>query len=229
MLTLVIGNHNYSSWSLRAWFFLRASGLDFELRRIPMFTGDWADAVARCGAAGRVPVLLDDELIVWDSTAIMAHVCERHPGALGWPEDLPARALARSIAGEMHSGFMAIRDELPQNIRARHRLAQSDLSADCGSQIGRIEEIWTLCASRYAAYGPWLFGDLCIADVMFAPVALRFRTYGIEVSEPARRFVEAVTTNPLIREWCALAAEETESIPFIDDLVPVKESPLTLG
>ena len=119
MYTLVIGNRNYSSWSLRAWLYLRLSRIPFEEIRIPLFTDGWREDLARYTPAGRVPVLLDDQLAVWDSLAIFEYVLERHPDAVGWPAAIAARAFARSIVAEMHSGFMTIRDELPQNIRDR--------------------------------------------------------------------------------------------------------------
>lgn len=229
MLELVIGNRNYSSWSLRAWWFLTESGVEFAVRRIPMFTREWREEIAEISPAGRVPVLLDGEVAVWDTTAIVATVREQHPGAVGWPDERAARALARSIYGEMHSGFLAIRDELPQNLRARHRRDPATLSQACRDQIARIEAIWTECRERHGARGPWLFGALSLADVMFAPVALRFVTYGIDLSAGAMEFVGAVQENASIRQWIDAAAQETESIPFIDDLTPAADSPLTLG
>ena len=128
MYQLVIANRNYSSWSLRAWLFLTESRIPFEEIRVPLFTGDWKREVARYSPAGRLPVLLDDDLAVWDSMAIMAHVRERHPEAVGWPRSAAARAQARSISAEMHSGFLAVRDELPQNLRVLRALDPNRLS-----------------------------------------------------------------------------------------------------
>lgn len=227
MLTLVMGNRNYSSWSLRAWLYLRASDIPFDEIVIPLFTDTWRHEIATYSPAGRVPVLLDGELAIWDSLAIMETVRERFPEALDWPADPAARARARSVSAEMHSGFFAIRDELPQNIRARRPLSRGALSAGCRQQIDRIQTIWS--DREHAGNGPWLFGEFSIADVMFAPVALRFVTYGIELNPAARNFVERVRDLPLIQEWCALAAQEPHSIPFIDDLVPAAQTPLVLG
>lgn len=229
MLTLVIGNKNYSSWSLRAWLFLRQSGIPFDEERIPMFTGNWHQKVLSRSPAGRVPVLIDGEITVWDSLAIMQYVGEKYPDAAGWPKDDSARAHARSVSAEMHSGFIAIRDELPQNIRLRAKLDQASLSPACQDQISRVVDIWADCASRYGTDGRWLFGDFCIADVMYAPVALRFLSYGIEVPRSAMGFVEAVAASPVVREWCDAAAEESERLDFIDELVSAASSPLTLG
>ena len=227
MFTLVMGNRNYSSWSLRAWLYLRASGIPFDEIVIPLFTDTWRHEIATYSPAGRVPVLLDGEVAIWDSLAIMETVRERIPDALGWPADPAARARARSVSAEMHSGFMAVRDELPQNIRARRQLRLEDLSADCRQQIHRIETIWS--DREHTGRGPWLFGDFGIADVMFAPVALRFVTYGIPLNPPARAFVERVLQLPLIQEWSELCAREQHSITFIDELVPAAQSPLVLG
>ena len=227
MLTLVMGNRNYSSWSLRAWLYLRASGIEFDEIVIPLFTDAWRSEIATYSPAGRVPVLLDDELNIWDTLAIIETVRERYPHAVGWPADAAARARARSVSAEMHSGFLNVRDELPQNIRARRPLAPDDLSEDCRQQIHRIEAIWS--DRTHARQGPWLFGEFSIADVMFAPVALRFVTYGIELERPAQDFVAQVCGLPLIQEWSGLCHDEPYAIPFIDELMPAAESQLTLG
>lgn len=228
-LKLVIGNHNYSSWSLRGWFYLRASGIPFETIRLPLFTPEWKARVYQYSPAGRVPVLLDDDLAVWDTTAIFAYLQEEYPHAIGWPAEKRARAEARSIAAEMHSGFMAVRDELPQNIRARTQLSPASMSDACRSQMARIFDIWASCRSRFGDRGPWLFGELSIADVMYAPVALRFITYEVPLPGRAAEFVDAVTNHPAIQEWQALAAAEEETLDFIDNLNPIEETPLTQG
>jgi len=226
---LVIGNRNYSSWSLRAWLFLRESGIPFEEHRIPMFSATWAADVAAFSPAHRVPVLIDGSLRVWDSLAIIEHVRERHPAAIGWPEEAEARAEARSIVSEMHSGFMAVRGELPQNIRLRSARSLSDLSPSCKEQIARISEIWESLRTRYEDRGPWLFGEFSLADIMFAPVALRFITYSISLPSAAQQFVDAIEELKSVQEWCEAAKSESETIEFIDQLVPADGSPLTLG
>jgi len=228
MLTLVIGNRNYSSWSLRAWLFLHESGIRFEEVRLDLFTESWRSDIAAYSPAARVPVLLDGSVQVWDSLAIMQYLHERFPDSVGWPGERPARAHALSITAEMHSGFLAIRNELPQNIKRQASPPERELSADCLSQIDRITGIWADCHKRYGESGPWLFGKFSIADAMYAPVALRFRSYGIAVPSPAEKFMESISALPAIREWCAAAADESESVPFIDQLIPAEESPLTL-
>ncbi len=134
-LTLVIGNRNYSSWSLRAWLYLRESGLEFEEIFISLHIGNWREEVSKYTPAGRVPVLIDDDITVWDTMAIMAYLLDRHPNAIGWPADPMEKALAQSISAEMHSGFLAIRGGLPQNIRIRRSATVSD---ECRAQIGRV-------------------------------------------------------------------------------------------
>lgn len=229
MYRLVIANRNYSSWSLRAWLHLTESGIPFEEIRIPLFSGDWAEQVARYSPAGRVPVLLDGDISVWDSMAITEYLAEKHPLGVGWPQEPAARALARSIAAEMHSGFIALRDELPQNLRARNPLNPDSLSGTCRSQIERIDRMWTDCRNRYGDSGDWLFGPFSIADVFYVPVALRFTTYGIAVGEQSREYIRTVRRRPSVRQWVEAAERETEALAFIDDLVPSDASPLTLG
>ncbi len=214
-LTLVIGNRNYSSWSLRAWLYLRESGLEFEEVNISLHVGDWRDDVAKYTSAGRVPVLIDDDITVWDSMAIFAHLLERYPDAVGWPADPVQRALARSISAEMHSGFLAIRDALPQNIRIRRTAFVSDV---CRAQIDRVQSIWRECRERFGDRGPWLFGELGIADVMFAPVALRFVSYGIPVEGRAAEFVDATLALPSVQEWISAAQDEGLALDFVDEL-----------
>ena len=234
MYTLVIGNRNYSSWSLRAWLHLKASGIDCEVVRIPLYSDNYKEKVMEYSPAGRVPVLVDDtvspSISVWDSLAIMEHVLEQQQtaAAVGWPQDLADRALARSISYEMHSGFLAIRDELPQNLRMRKTLTAEQLSESCQQQIARVDEIWKSCYAKHASSAKkWLFGDeMTIADIMFAPVALRFVSYGIKVSAESQKFIDAVVGNEFVQEWIELAKQET--LDFIDNLVPAAESPLIL-
>jgi glutathione S-transferase len=233
LLKLVIGNKNYSSWSLRPWLHLRESGIEFEEVHISLFSdGDWRDELSRYTSAGRVPVLVDGDLHVWDSLAIIGHVLERHgheEGVVGWPRDAGARAMARSISAEMHSGFLAIRDELPQNLRVRRLLALEDLSDACRSQVARVDEIWTSARERFGHDGPWLFGEMSVADMMYAPVALRFVTYGIGVGAQSQAFVDAVGGLESVRDFVAAARAEPEHLDFIDDLVPTADSPLVAG
>ena len=230
MLRLVIGNKNYSSWSLRAWLYLRESHIDFEEIRIPLFSdSDWRGEIRQFSPAGRVPVLLDGDIAIWDSLAIFEYLRERYTSAVGWPEDPVARARAWSITAEMHSGFIALRDELPQNLRARRPRDLADLSDTCQAQVHRVQEIWQTARSAFGRDGSWLFGEFSTADVMFAPVALRFVTYDIPVTSEAQWFVERVQALPAVRDWIAAAEREDERLPFIDQLLPASDAPLTLG
>lgn len=219
-LQLVIGNKNYSSWSLRAWLHLTESQLPFEEIRLSLFTEEWPAQISQYTPAGRVPVLLDGDIQIWDSFAIMEYLLAYYPGALGWPSDRTAHAHARSIAAEMHAGFLAIREELPQNIRMRQQRSRDDFSKVAQAEIRRVETLWEHGFSRYG--GAWLCGDFSIADVMYAPVALRFVTYGIELKPEAQRFVEAIQQLPAIQAWVEAAAAESEQLPFIDTLQPAQ-------
>ncbi|NEZ62506.1 glutathione S-transferase family protein [Leptolyngbyaceae cyanobacterium CCMR0082] len=212
---LIIGNKNYSSWSLRAWLFLTESGLAFEEVRLPLFTEAWQQ-ISQYSPARRVPVLMDGAIAVWDSSAIYGYVRSQHPRAIGWPTDQKAQAIARSIAAEMHSGFFGIREQLPQNVRARVPVERANLQTSTQKEISRVEQMWTQAYDTYG--GPWLFGDFSIADVVYAPVALRFVTYEIQLMPTARAFVDAVKALPSIQAWAKASAAESEAISFIDQL-----------
>ena len=249
---IVIGNYNYSSWSMRVWLFMRLSGFSegdgtLEVVRIPIYTDNYKEKLLKHSPAGRVPVLVippdgtNETITVWDSLAIMEYIREQHPDeAVGWPKGSPQAGLtARSIAYEMHSSFLNIRDELAQNLRRRNTLDPlTDLTADCRKQIQRVNDIWTSCRKQYASQsdnnGPWLFGteQPTIADIMYIPVALRLVTYGLVtdclLSPEAIAYVKTVQENKLVQDWVAWAKEEEESIDFIDQRVPASQSPLNL-
>ena len=214
-MKLVIGNKNYSSWSLRAWLFLTESGLSFEEIRLPLFTEAWQQ-ISQYTPTKRVPVLLDGDIRVWDSSAIWGYVRSQHPSAIGWPTAPQAQATARSITAEMHSGFFGIREQLPQNIRARIPVDRAILKAATQQEINRVEQMWSQSYDTYG--GPWLFGDFSLADVVYAPVALRFVTYQIQLTPTAQPFVKAVKALPSIQSWAKAAAAEAEAISFIDQL-----------
>jgi glutathione S-transferase len=203
-LTLVIGNKNYSSWSMRAWLLLRWLGLDFEEKVIPLYRPESRAAVLPYSPNGKLPALSDGELQVWDSFAIILHVAEREPRV--WPADPAARAFVRSACAEMHAGFTALRVAMPHNGRGRNRVVPrtSDLQLD----IDRIAEIWTQGLARFG--GPWLAGDFGIGDIVFAPVAGRFRTYGVTLDGPAADHCDALLAHPLVRRWYAEGADEAE-------------------
>lgn len=207
---LVIGNKNYSSWSLRAWFLLREAGVDFDEHRIVLDTESTQTEIAAFTRAGRVPVLILGDYSVWDSMAIAETVAERWPETKLWPEDPAQRAYARSISAEMHSGFEVLRAKMPMNCRAMGR--RVPLPDELTDDIDRVIEIWSYCHREFATDEGWLFGRFTIADAMFAPVVLRFRTYGINLPESAGYYPRRVLESPAIQAWLAAAESETEVI-----------------
>ena len=209
-MKLVIGNKNYSSWSLRSWLLLKEAGIDFEEHRILMDTDEFAAEVARFSPAGFVPVLLIEDRAVWDTLAIAETVAEMYPDKGLWPGDPVARAHARSISAEMHSGFAALREAMPMNCRAMGR--KVTLSDEVAADIDRIFAIWTDCHHRYGDDGNWLFGDFSIADAMFAPVVLRFRTYGINLSASASVYPARLLESEAMQDWLLESESETEVI-----------------
>src|SRR5471032_655989 len=194
-LKLVIGNKNYSSWSMRPWLALRANGIAFGEVFIPLYTGA-ADKQRILGftRSGKVPALIDGDVTIWDSLSIIEYVAERFPEARLWPEDRASRAHARSISAEMHSGFAALRNECGMNL---HRpVGAIALSADARADIARVQQIWIECRARYGKSGPFLFGSFGGADAMFAPVVHRFRTYAIAVAPEVQRYMDTMMSLP---------------------------------
>jgi len=196
---------------------MRASSIEFEEIRLPLYDENWATEIRKYNPAARVPVIVDDGIHVWDSMAIIEHLREKSRGSLGWPVHPVARALARSVSAEMHSGFLRVREELPLNLRAR---VNRTVSTRCQDELARIFEMWADCRARFGATGPWLFGEMTVADVVYAPVALRFRTYGVQVPGRAGEFLAAVEADPTVRAWVDRAHRETETLPAVDELPP---------
>ena len=209
-LTLIIGNKNYSSWSLRPWLLLRQAGIPFEEVRIPLYAPGSTEALAAWSPSGKVPALHDGDLRVWDSLAICEYLAERFPEKQLWPADAAARAVARSVSAEMHAGFAALRQHMSMNIRAR-RPGQGR-TPECLADVERILAIWTDCRARFGSGGDFLFGRFSIADAMYAPVALRFQTYGVALTGAAKDYADAVLALPAVREWVADGVAETERI-----------------
>ncbi len=207
--TLVIANKNYSSWSLRAWLFLRHTGIRFHEVRIGLGEATTRERIARYSPSGRVPVLVEGALTVWDSLAICEYANEAHAGGSGWPADRAARAEARAVSAEMHSGYQGLRSELPMNIRARRRVTPS---AAAQADIARVLAIWEHCRTRHAAEGPWLFGRFSIADAMYAPVVFRFQTYGITLPARAAEYTKTMLADPSVQKWAAEARAEIEVV-----------------
>ncbi|MBV6417932.1 MAG: hypothetical protein CMLOHMNK_02711 [Steroidobacteraceae bacterium] len=209
-LKLAIGNKNYSSWSLRPWMLLRHLGLEFEEVLLQLDTPQFKAQVAQWSPARRVPVLRDGTLAIWDSLAICEYACEL--AGRGWPRERAARARARSLASEMHSGYAALRGSWGMNARARNR--HTAMTPELAADVARIDEAWSGCRADHGAHGPWLFGaDYTVADAMFAPVVLRFLTYGAQLSKPAAAYVETALADPVLREWISAAEAEPWVIP----------------
>jgi glutathione S-transferase len=207
-LTLVIGNKNYSSWSLRAWLLMKHVGAVFEEILVPLNSPGTREEIERYGPSGRVPVLRDGELRIWDSLAICEYVAELT--GKGWPEKREARAVARSVCAEMHSGFTTLRSLWPMNARARNRRTAESPSLE--ADIERIDEIWNDCRQRFGSGGPWLFGEYSVADAMYAPAVLRFNTYGARISQTARWYMASVLEDGALQEWLQAAKQEPWTI-----------------
>jgi glutathione S-transferase len=215
--TLFIGNKNYSSWSLRPWLVMRQGGVPFQEELVSL--QDDPGKGARFGRlpAGRVPVLADGDVLVWDSLAICEYLAERHPGL--WPADPVARAWARSISAEMHSGFMDLRQEMSMDVRARR--PQRKRTDGVMRDIVRVERIWTDTRNRFGARGELLFGTFTIADAFYAPVAFRFRTYGVRPAGVAGEYLAALLALPAMQEWeRAAAGDERLADHDLDLLYP---------
>ncbi len=207
--TLYVGNRNYSSWSLRGALLVRQSGIDCRDVVIPLDTEAGRTQIADVSPSRRVPVLHIDGLVIWDSLAIAEFLHELRPAAGLWPKSPQARAVARSVSAEMHSGFGALRSQMPMDIRGRHTVPDApELRRD----IERIEAIWTSCREQHGRGGDYLFGAWCAADAMFAPVVSRFRTYGVTLSAPAQRYAEVVWDWPALQSLVAEAKAEPWSL-----------------
>lgn len=205
-LKLILGNKNYSSWSLRPWIAMRHAGLDFEEEVIPLYEPGSRDRVLQYSPAGKVPVLIDGGIPVWESIAILEHLAERFPKAALWPAEATARAYGRAIAAEMHAGFGALRRHCPMNTRRkRRRLA---LTPDVAEDVRRIEVIWTDSRERFGGAGPFLLGSFSIADAMYAPVVSRFFTYDIGVGAAAEAYMATMMSLPAWKEWEAAGEHE---------------------
>lgn len=213
-LVLHIGNKNYSSWSLRPWLALSVAGVAFEEHRIVLDQPQTKAAIRAVSPSGRVPCLHDDGLVIWDSLAICEHVDEQYAGGRLWPRDRALRALARSAACEMHSGFAAVRTHLPMDIRRRHpeRGAAALARADVAAEVERLHALWTGCLA--ASGGPFLCGGFSIADAFFAPVITRFVTYGVAFPPEAQAWAERVLALPAMQAWTAAATAEPEVIAY---------------
>ncbi|GGC23939.1 glutathione S-transferase [Novosphingobium marinum] len=209
-MKLIIGNKNYSSWSLRGWLACKQSGLSFEELTVPLYGEDW-DELKRSSddlapSQGKVPILWDGEAVVWDSLAIIEYLADKVGRDRFWPKEDDARAMARSMVAEMHSGYLPLRRQCPMNIR--RRVVDAEVPDDAKADIVRIMTLWAEARARFGKGGPFLFGTFCAADIIYAPVVSRFLTYGIPVPGFARAYMEAVWEHEWMQEWITAAEEE---------------------
>ena len=215
-LTLIIGNKNYSSWSLRPWIFMKHFNIEFQEKRIALYTETSDKELEPYFSNHKVPVLLDGDFIVWDSLSILEYLSETYLQSQGWPADVKARAVARSISAEMHSSFTNVRSELPMN--CRKNFSNIKLSDDATKEVQRIKAIWRKAKTEYGSTGEWLFGDYSIADAMYAPMALRFAGYGIPLSGTDEAYVQTVLNHPNIVEW--MQAEAEQEVIVMSEIAP---------
>jgi glutathione S-transferase len=210
-LTLVIGNKNYSSWSFRPWIAMKAASIAFDEVVISLNAPDFKARVSKISGTGKVPVLVDGEVHVWESLAILEYLAEKFPAAKLWPADAAARAHARAISSEMHAGFLPLRRACPMNMW--RPVKPRELNAEAAANVRRIDAIWTDCRTRFGKGGAFLFGAFGAADAMYAPVVSRLHTYDVAVSDAARAYMTAVMALPAWAEWTAAARKEPWVLP----------------
>jgi len=209
---LLIGNKKYSSWSLRPWLVLKHSGIAFEEQLVPLDQPDTTAKILAFSPSGKVPFLRHGKVEVWESLAICEYLAEAFPQAKLWPADAAARAQARAVSNEMHGGFGQLRYHLPMDVSRDHR--DKNRAAKVQSEVDRIQAIWSDCRKRHGGDGPFLFGRFSIADGMFAPVATRFRTYGVSLAPENAAYVETIMTLPAMQDWVAAAKREPWEIVY---------------
>ena len=225
-MKLLIGNRNYSTWSLRPWLVLRHFGIPFEDEVLQLQGEGWRDVLAQRSPTGKVPVLQDGDLAVAETIAIIEYLADRFPDKPIWPADIGQRALARAAAAEMHAAFTALRSHAPMNLRASH---PGKVSVDAvAKDLHRLETLWGGLLERSG--GPFLFGEFTAADAMFAPVATRLRTYALPVSDTAAAYVEAIYGLPAFQDWLALALREPWIVDDDEiDIIQARVAPGTLA
>jgi glutathione S-transferase len=210
-LKLVIGNKNYSSWSLRPWIAMKVAGVVFEEEVISLDAADFKPRLSKVSGTGKVPALVDGDVRVWESLAILEYLAEKFPAARLWPDDPAARAHARAIAAEMHAGFVPLRRHLPMNMW-RPVIPRAP-TPEAEANVRRIDAMWTDCRMRHGRDGVFLFGNFGAADAMYAPVVSRFHTYAVEVGPTARAYMDAIMALPAWREWRTAALAEPWVLP----------------
>jgi glutathione S-transferase len=209
VLKLIIGNKNYSSWSMRPWIAMKVANIPFEETVISLDAPNFKQVVGPVSATGKVPVLIDGEVRVWESLAILEYLAENFPEAGLWPAESGLRAIARAISNEMHAGFVPLRRHMPMNMW--RPVIKRELTPEVTANVQRIESIWSECRERYGKKrgGPFLFGGFGAADAMYAPVVARLNTYNVDVTSTAKAYMDEVMQLPAWREWHAAALKET--------------------
>lgn len=207
---LVIGNKAYSSWSMRPWMLMKHSEIAFRELRIPLFSHEWQQSIARYSPSGKVPALIDGDITIWDSLAIAEYLAEKYPRKRLWPVDAAARACARAASAEMHAGFQALRTQMPMNVR--RQFPGKGCNAAVLKDVARVVALWSDCRLRFGAGGPFLFGEFCIADAMYAPVVSRMLTYEVDIDAASAAYVSTVSALPAFQAWVGDARLETEVI-----------------
>jgi glutathione S-transferase len=213
---LIIGNKNYSSWSLRPYMVLSMAGIPFDEELIRFGEPDFSRAVTKISSAGQVPILLHNDIVINDSMAIIEYAAETWPSKGIWPKNIDARAKARSACAEMHSGFHAIRSACPMNLRRPKKLPPGGVTDAMMKNLTRLETLWAECRKTYGkpgSYGPFLFGRFCAADAMFMPMATRIDTFQLPVNDEARAYVDALLETPAFQEWKADSESEKWIVP----------------
>jgi len=214
IVKLIIGNRNYSSWSLRGWLACKQSGLGFEELTVGLYGDEWEQVKRELGeiqpSSGKVPVLWDGETVIWDSLAILEYLADKVGRDRFWPKDDAPRGMARAMVAEMHSSFLTLRRQCPMNVRMRHEGVE--LSDDAKADIVRVLQLWAEARARFGRGGPFLFGTFGAADVFYAPVVSRFVTYGIGVPGFAQAYMEAVWEHEWMRQWVRSAEDEQWTI-----------------
>ncbi len=203
-LTLVIGTKRYSSWSLRPWLALKAAGIPFQEVEVALRQPETKAEILKHSPSGKVPLLDDDGFKVWDSLAICEYLAERFPAAKLWPDDNQARAIARAVSAEMHSGFMPLRRDCAMDVLSD--LPMAEISDEVKADVARIDAIWTDCRARFGSGGDFLFGRFSIADAMFAPVVTRMRTFHLPVGAVSQAYCDAIMAMPEMKAWIKTSA-----------------------
>ena len=210
-LSIVLGNKNYSSWSMRGWLILKHLGVPFDEEVIQLDQPDTREQILRYSPSAKVPVVFHGDLVIWESLAIGEYLAEQFPDAGLWPSETAARAYARAIAAEMHAGFTAMRQNMPMNLRAS--LPGKGMAPGVQDDINRITAIWRTCRERFANDGPYLFGSFTVADAMYTPVTSRFNTYGVDLDETSKAYCQSISEHSAYQEWLAAAKNEPWIMP----------------